>query len=165
MHEFDYEEDAFGRPIITAARATAPLTDPLAGLHSTAREQLVFTALTRRERRMMRAAKHLPMAQRRIVAHHLLLKRRERWDENQGYLVREAKRLRDQDIVDDENRRQARWNAHLAREAEIQGAAREKSAREAANRKSRPLVPERPPESYHQKNDARWTPDDDELEI
>jgi len=161
MHEFDYEEDVFGRPVITAARATAPLTDPLAGLHSLAREQLVFTALTRRERKMMRAARNLPMAQRRIVAHHLLVKRRERWDENQGYLVREAKRLRDQDIVDDENRRQERWNTHLAREAEIQAAARDK----VAERKNKPLVPERSPESYHRENDARWAPDDDEMEV
>ncbi|MBS0624973.1 MAG: hypothetical protein JSS32_02875, partial [Verrucomicrobia bacterium] len=120
MHEFDYDEDVFGRPIITAARATGPLTDPLAGLRSQAREELLFTALSRRERRMMRAAKNLPMVQRRIVAHHLLVKRRERWDEHQGYLIREAKRLRDQDIVDDENRRQARWNDYLAKEAEVQ---------------------------------------------
>lgn len=161
MHEFDYEVDVFGRPIITAARTTAPLTDPLVGLPSAAREQILFTVLSRRERRMMRAAKKLPMSQRRIVAHHLLVKRRERWDEHQGYLVREAKRLRDQDIVDDENRRQERWNNYLAREAEVQAEAR----RKIADRKPPPLVPERPPTTYHQDSDHRWVADEDEDEM
>lgn len=161
MHEFDYAEDVFGRPIITAARATAALTDPLVGLHSSAREEILFTGLSRRERRMMRAAKKLPMAERRIVAHHLLMKRRERWDEHQGYLIREATRLRNQDIIDDENRRQANFNRYLAKEAEVQAEARRKA--EVAQRK--PLVPERAPESLHQDKDARWVPDDDEMEI
>jgi len=161
MHEFDYEVDVFGRPIITAARATAPLTDPLVGLPNPAREQILFTALSRRERKMMRAAKKLPMSQRRIVAHHLLVKSRERWDEHQGYLVREAKRLRDQDFVDDENLRQERWNNYLAREAEVQAEAR----RKLVERKPAPLVQERPTATYHQNSDHRWVADEDEMEI
>lgn len=94
------------------------LADPLAGLHSQARGGIIFKPLSRAERQLMRGARHLPFDQRRVVAHYIVTSRRADYEHNMAFKIREATRLRKQDVVEDENKRQTRYNDYLARQAE-----------------------------------------------
>lgn len=158
-HDFTYDRDELGRVRIVAVKPDYPLSNPFEKLSGSARNEILFWPLTRAERQMVRGSRHLPLEERRVVAHHILSLRAEKYRDHQAYLAREAKRLRDQDVIDDENRRAANWNSHLAREAEIRAEA------ERNRPPPPPLASGAKPETYATK-DATWEKDEeDEIEM
>lgn len=120
MHHIIFAKDQFGRMTVHSATARAPLTDPLAGLRSEERDQVMLTPLSWEERKLVRAAKrsNLPPEQRQVVIHQILSERRENLLQRKALQMEEAVRLRRQDVIDHENMRSARHSTFLSRQAE-----------------------------------------------
>lgn len=120
MHHIIYTYDSIGRRKIHSATALRPLTDPLVGLRSEERDQLLFTPLSSEERRLLRAAKRskLEPDQRLVVVHQILSERRENLLQRKAFQMDQAVRLRRQDAIDHENMRIARESTFLGRQAE-----------------------------------------------
>ncbi|MBS0234504.1 MAG: hypothetical protein JSR99_13575 [Proteobacteria bacterium] len=72
MHNIVLDRDNIGRLTVVQASASTMLTDPLEDMHSRARRDILFKPLSSAERQLMRAAKHLDIHQRRVVAHYII---------------------------------------------------------------------------------------------
>ncbi|WP_414463291.1 hypothetical protein [Hyphomicrobium sp. DY-1] len=122
MHNIILDRDDIGRLRVVQASASTSLTNPLEGMHSLAREEILFKPLTSAERQLMKASKHLDIYQRRVVAHYIISNRRADYQHKQDHLARQATRMRAEDQIDDENKRQSTHLDFLARQAEKQAA-------------------------------------------
>lgn len=120
MHNIVLDRDNIGRLTVVQASASTMLTNPLEDMHSRARRDILLKPLSSAERQLMRAAKHLDIQQRRVVAHYIITNRRADYEHQQHYLEREATRLRQQNAIDTDNKRQAAHLQALAHQAEKQ---------------------------------------------
>ncbi|WP_414462479.1 hypothetical protein [Hyphomicrobium sp. DY-1] len=120
MHNIVLDRDNIGRLTVVQASSSTMLTDPLENMHSRARRDILLKPLSSAERQLMRAAKHLDIQQRRVVTHYILTNRRADYEHHQSYLEREATRLRRQNAIDTDNKRQAAHLQALAHHAEKQ---------------------------------------------
>lgn len=120
MHHIIFTKDSVGRLTIHSATARGPLTDPLAGLRSEERDQVMLAPLSWEERKLVRAAKRskLEPEQRQVVIHQILSERRENLLQRKALQMEQAVRLRRQDVIDHENMRTARESTFLGRQAE-----------------------------------------------
>ena len=120
MHHIIISKDSIGRRTVHSATARGPLTDPLAGLRSDERDQVMLTPLSWEERKLVRAAKRskLTPEQRQVVIHQILSERRDNLLQRKALLTEQAVKLRRQDVIDHENMRSARHSTFLGRQAE-----------------------------------------------
>ncbi len=118
---FTFGLDWLDRPIITSAKATTALINPLEGLHSRARRDIILSPLSREERRLMKMSRSLPFEEQRVVMHWMLVSRTENYIQTQEQVAEQASKDRAADIVEDERRRTERHatsQARLASKAE-----------------------------------------------
>lgn len=114
---FTFGLDWLDRPIITSAKATTALINPLEGLHSRARRDIILSPLSREERRLMKMSRSLPFEERRVVMHWMLVSRTEGYIRDQKLAAEKASRDRAADIVEDERRRSERYATWQAKQA------------------------------------------------